>query len=262
MFKKQAVWCQCASIISAVFAGACIVSIQETSYYQDIIWFLIFGINALIHFTAAEHATIGFIDVTMLITIEKWLDLINCTTIFIYNLPLPGSMIPIVYLILPYVLFKAGPKIEPIITALILCIQLNWFVTILACVYLLAKVLSKEWFTKTNRCSIAGTEIRRAYLWKTVWRVSLYIILWQIRCQNRFPSTLRWRPIILAFVWEMISMIYCHYNVLPTIVSNNAIIQYNELHPMAASLKAAHNCPICRRYLTALDMESSFGDGL
>ena len=58
--------------------------------------------------------------------------------------------------------------------------------------------------------------------------------------------------LILSFFW-------CKYNVKETKISRNAIIR-DQGHGMAASLTAAQKCNVCKKCLTALDMESSFGE--
>ena len=82
--------------------------------------------------------------------------------------------------------------------------------------------------------------------------------LWCIRCYSRFPMNLRWTPIVVGFIAIILACIYVTVSIAKTSVSNNAILTQLEGHDIAVSLKVANKCPVCLKYMSALDMESRF----
>ena len=55
MFKKHAVWCQCAVVFAFVLAISSVLSIQSITVDVDIYWSIVFAAHAFLHFVIAEH---------------------------------------------------------------------------------------------------------------------------------------------------------------------------------------------------------------
>ena len=67
MLSRQAIWCQCASVLPIVFALTCIVSFQSSFIEMNILWCFLFGCSGLVHFICGEHGP------AFGISIDKWL---------------------------------------------------------------------------------------------------------------------------------------------------------------------------------------------
>jgi hypothetical protein len=109
--------------------------------------------------------------------------------------------------------------------------------------------------------SMASPHMRSMYGAKASTIILESLCLWGLRCAHRFPYTMRWTPVWLSVIAIVGACAWCICFVKDTCVSRNAVFKCtNPLHMPAASMVAAKACPDCQACLTALDMESSFGE--
>jgi len=267
MWYKHAVWCQCASTTTAVLTIATFVSMRSFSVGVDLYWTLILGIQCVVQFFAAEHQHIG-ITPSQWHQIEerrsyasKWLlvgwSLVHWSTwncAIITTLAGASTRIP----------WRFRKKIHiyiiPVASLLLFLYAPTYidrwirFVPWILCQRIRRGIPLKN-------TSTADMAIRRHYFWRAMAILTESYVYWSFRCLHRFPHRMRWSSLIMAHSATVMALIWCHYNVAPTRVSSNSIIQREDpSHWMAASVVSAKKCPMCASRLTALDVESSFGE--
>jgi hypothetical protein len=261
MLDKHATWCQCTLIISFIFCGASVFSIQELTFQQDLYWFVLFGLTSVVHFIAAEHGHCYFGP-------DKWQVASGnarfVSTCIISSWYIGGQwyirthvLCIAVYIVFSYLIVRGADK-------------KLWFLFVVVCIYsmsplfcLLIALQSPLATIKIHNKSFAAPEMKWIAAKKSSVLFLQAILLWQQRCDSRFPMTFRWTPVFVGLFFMFMSAIYITYMIAPTKVSRNAIIlakPTNAVHNMAFSLNAAEACPECRQCITSLDMESSFGE--
>ena len=261
MLRKQAIWCQCATVFHIVLSVACISSIQEMTATMDIFWFICFTLTSIIIFNTAEHATIVGISPDKWLRYERMLSNVIASTLMlwsyfhwtVFNYSIATFLLAIVF---SYI----GKRPVSLLVGVWWMATTFNSVLVVVFVWVFAQWWSDHWFKKTLHKSIASYELRYAYIGKTLVILTEAVLLWYLRCLHRFPHNFRWRPVIFGFLSVLLSCLYCHLNIQNTHVSRNAVIK-RAGHGMAASLTAANACPVCRTCISQLDMESSFGDG-
>ena len=258
MYQKHAVWCQCVIMGMFVLTVASILSIQSITFATDIYWSVVFLLTSTTEFIVAEHAPVGHISTTTWVKIgvaqktvvyaiiltwsiysgeQSWMQWIHIPTAvvigFLFQNPLP------VLTVATITRMATSPDFS----------------------LLLLVLLSSIHFKRPNiiNKSMASKEQKQRRAIKAVAILLETIVLWLIRCEHRFPNIVRWKPLGAAALAMILSAIWCEYNVMDTIQSDNVII-VGHGHGMAASQRAAQNCPVCLKQLTSLDMESSFYD--
>tara|TARA_B110000008_G_C16978802_1_gene567404 strand:- start:1948 stop:2727 length:780 start_codon:yes stop_codon:yes gene_type:complete len=259
MIDKHAVWCQCASVVPMTMTVASLLSCQWITVDMDIYWTCVFGITACTHFISAEHANVFFKTSTWQDARIAWNFALH-VIFFMWSIHRWRAthqlvLLPVYFAIGRY-LSQYGHHISAV-TGLYQLVM-HGQISPVPLMFGLERIEIKQ-NKKTLQTSIADIHIKRLFLIRAVRVISLSGILWSLRCQNRFPHTLRKTPIFASVVAFSLAVTWCHYNVKKTRVSQNAIIK-SLGHGVAASLNAAESCPICRKCLTSLDMESSFGD--
>ena len=266
MWNKHAVWCQCASTATAVLGISSIVSIRFFSVYSDVYWAIVLGTQFLVHFFASEHSRI-------VLTPEQWHTFEEkrsyaCTWLVvgwaIVHWTLPNSLLVTLVacastlvprrhrvkhqrFILPcltvvmFVLSPTSPRIWGRTVPVVLC---HW----------------RTYKIRLKNTSLADMAIRRQYLWRSASIISEALLYWSLRCTHRFPHVFRWSAPCVAFVVVILACVWCSLYVAPTRISANSIIQSDRPgHWMAASAGLAHQCSVCAKSLSALDVEASFG---
>jgi hypothetical protein len=249
MYNKHAVWCQCATVFYFTFALSIFSSFK--SILKDSYWGFFFLIVGIVRFCHAEHAP------CLGITLEYWIKINRTISGLVIGTICSNILFSdITYLFLCQLTFVIvhhfiNTKIAVPIFALI---QLTSNVTLLP-IYCALKLYTIDNIQK----SMASKEQKLRFLKFSIQIILETLILWTIRCGQRFPFSVRWKPIICSFLMLLCVLVYCHFYTKPTKVSKNSIIT-RKGHGMTASLTAANGCETCLSTLSSLDMESSFGD--
>lgn len=258
MYKKHAVWCQCASVIPIVMAMATTFSIQTITFSNDIYWSIILWVSTVVQCIAFEHGP-WYLTTDTWHRIQEHRDFVIRCTITAWSLGrLEISqhlmLIPIFCVSSLFLQQYYNFTLLPVILWNIASLNVKSWIP----VYFVLTYLRERMFEKSIGTSIASPPLRQAYGLSAVLIVLESLILWSLRCQYRFPYTFRWTPFIASVVGCFVASAWCSMFIQDTKVSRNAIIQKRG-HGMAASLTAAEQCPVCCKCLTALDMEASFG---
>ena len=259
MINKQAIWVQCSSVIHAAMAWVTIVSYQSITIHMDIFWSIFFLLEIWIVLVAAEHSnTLGILTDTWA-TCERIRNAFIISTFIVWNsFTWPIYYYLIITSILCVVLTQIPQRMALALAVFTACAGQTYTVVGIYLLWSFSKDLSKQFFRKTIQKSIASTEIKRAYAFKSIYIILEGILLWNIRCSHRFPHVFRWKPLFFSFGSFAVAVLYGHFFIKETRISRNSIIT-REGHNMAASLNAAEQCPVCVKCLSLLDMESSFG---
>ena len=254
MYRKHAVWCQCAVVFTCVLAMASVLSVQYLTVGVDVYWSSVLVTTAALHFILAEHAPVGGIST------QRWMRLQPNTlahaVLLVWSLCRWHTAVA--WLHLPGLVAALAVKQANIVLAVACLARLVFAWDACLGVMLLLLAVGQYKPNVINK-SMASREQRQRFLAKATQIVLQSVALWCVRCEHRFPHVVRWTPLFMGLVGLAGAMLFCHVYVAPTKVSHNAIIVAHG-HGMAASLTAAEQCPICRQHLTALDMESSFSE--
>ena len=265
MWNKHAIWCQCASVASAVLTLAALVSVRTFSASIDLYWTTILGAQCVAQFFAAEHTHLGYTPEQWHIFEQKrslachWLvaawsvfHWTNSRALFVSTLACMVAVLPLRWT------RKHQRYILPA-TTLLVCVR--------APLHLRTWTRTLPWLISQHYCrrvrlhntSMAGTAIKQQYAWRAAAILAESCLYWSFRCTQRFPHTFRWGPLWTALCAVLLAAAICQRWVAPTRVSHNAIIQSGAAgHWMAASIASAQRCSACAKRLTALDVESSF----
>lgn len=249
MYNKHAVWCQCATIFYFAFAISVFSSIKYILI--DTYWGMLFVSLGVVRFCHAEHAPFFGI------TIEHWIKINRSMTglvigticsniIFTKNIQIFACQM---FFVIVHHFINTK-----IVLPLFVVIEIMSGITVLP-LYCALKLYTIDHVGK----SMASKEHKLRFAKFSLQIVLETFILWSIRCSQRFPYNVRWKPIIGAFFMLFCALAYCHIYTKPTKVSRDSIIM-KKGHGMTASLTAALACELCTSTLSALDMESSFGD--
>lgn len=261
MYNKQAVWCQCVSVAHAIFAAAAIASIQNISMGIDLFFGILLIITTLAHFGTGEHVRIGPIDPEKMQLIEICVSRAVASIAICWQLPIESHLYLHLFSVgLWFVLLRFRFKYIWIVSAVFCVFKMTRMLFFVAPLWAVSKIYYEKCFENSKGQSYASIYLKNAYLFKSIFILMESVIIWHLRCIHRFPGTIRWKPVLMAIFSIGTACLYCTFNVLPTKISNNAIVGHGN-HKMAASLSAAEKCPQCKRNLSALDMESSFDDG-
>ena len=258
MIDKHAIWCQCCATIHFTLLAVSVVSFQHITLVPDIYWTCIFLFNATTHFVVGEHAPVFNINTGTWMKIEKIRGTVIQCILFYWNIN-PWHFSSYIFLQIPcfvglsYVIHKPE-KIFPVVVVLKLLMAPD-----INLIFLSAFAITNYFAKNINikQQSFASIKMKQKYALKAGSIILEAILLWNLRCEHRFPHLIRWKPLFSAFIACGLVTLWAHFNVLDTFVSNNAIIVENG-HGMAASLTAAQKCKHCATNITSLDMESSF----
>lgn len=266
MWRKHAVWCQCAAVMPAVMAMATVLSIQTLTWTQDLYWSILFTIEAVIQLIVAEHGTVIW-NASQWQTIE--LKRIFATSMILWlwhTTQWPISQHFISHLVIFAATFWKRTWDQPqwhitIYGALSLYVILFKYQWSILTLLTMAKAYEQWLRKKLPKKSMASPYMRWIYGTKATTIVLESLCLWGLRCAHRFPYTMRWTPVWLSIITIGGACLWCVCFVKDTHISRNAIFKCSHLlHMPAASMIAAKACPECQTCLTALDMESSFGE--
>lgn len=256
--QKHAVWCQCVIMGMFVLTVASILSIQSITAKTDMYWSVVFLLTSTTEFIVAEHAPVGHISTQMWVKIgvtQKTVVYAIILTWSIYS----GDQSWIQWVHIPVAAvigFFIQKTLPLLVVATLTRMATSHDVSLLLLVLLLALRVQRP--NIINK-SMASREQKQRFAIKAIAILLETLILWFIRCEHRFPNVVRWKPLGAAALAIIVAATWCEYNVMDTIQSGNSII-VGHGHGMAASLRAAQNCPVCLKQLTSLDMESSFSD--
>lgn len=248
MYNKHAVWCQCATMFNFTFA---LSVFSSYSILKDTYWGLLFLSVGVVRFCHAEHAP------CFGITIDHWIKINRTMTGLVIGTICSNILFSeITPLFLCQVIFVIVHQFinTKIILPLFVLIQLASNITLLP-IYCALKFYPQNNIGK----SMASKEQKLRFAKFSMQIILETLILWTIRCGQRFPFSVRWKPIICSFVILVCVLVYCQMYIKPTKVSRNSIVT-TKGHGMTASLTAANGCEICLSTLSSLDMESSFDD--
>lgn len=249
MYDKHAVWCQCATIFYFTFALSIFSSLKY--FVKDTYWGLLFLSIGVVRFCRAEHAP------CFGIAIDRWIQINRAVTGLVIGTICSNILFSnMTYLFVCQVIFVIVHHFinTKIVLPLFVLIQLTSHITLLP-IYCAIKFYHQNNIGK----SMASTEQKLRFAKFSMQIILETLILWTIRCGQRFPFSLRWKPIVCSIFMLFYVVVYCKIYIKPTKVSRNSIIT-SKGHGMTASLIAATNCEICLATLSSLDMESSFGD--
>lgn len=258
MYNKHAVWCQCVLVGMFVLSTAALLSIQDITLSTDIYWTCILLTTSTIQFVVAEHAPVAGISV------DKWMQLGRIQKAVTYVIMFTWSTTAWQAYWIQWAHVPVG-----IIAGIFL--KKHWLILVFALVYrtiliwdatlvtiallLIVNLLKPEVINK----SIASRQHKQTIAIKAGRLFLETVVLWLLRCEHRFPHVIRWRPLAVAAISIATAALWCEYNVMDTIQSNNVVI-VGRGHGIAASLRAAQACPVCLKHITSLDMESSYSD--
>jgi len=258
MYEKHAIWCQCAIVGMFILAVASILSIQHITFSTDVYWSTIFFVCSTIEFIVAEHAPcfhiptdiwvkIGYLQKTTVYGIVLTWSIYSREATWVRWFHIPASILIGGLLQNPFVVLAAA--------TLARCVT-SWDIPMTLLVTLVLIHLSNP---NVVGKSIASKQQKQRFAIKAISIVLESILLWLVRCEQRFPNIVRWKPLVAAVLGIIMAVMWAEYNVMDTTQSFDCKIVKNG-HGIAASLRAAKDCPVCRQCLTALDMESSFSD--
>ena len=256
MYNKHAVWCQCVLIGMFVLSAASLLSIQNITFDTDIYWSGVLLLTSIIEFIVAEHAPVAGISVDMWMRIGR----IEKTTT--YAIMLTWSTVAwqpswIQWAHVPAGIM-AGLALKNtnfvLATAVVARMTTTLDITLVVMFILLAINIKK---TNVVNKSIVSYEHKKTIAIKAISIFLEAVILWLLRCEQRFPHAVRWRPLVAATLSIVVAALWCEYNIMDTVGSDRVMIVRNG-HGIAASLRAARACPVCTKCLTSLDMECSF----
>jgi len=259
MWDKHSVWSQCALVFPATLALACLFSCQHFTLHEDVYWSCVFGVSTVLQFLAAEHGPFGY-DTHMWQTLSAHkLFIVRC--IILTSCVTQWSVWWRAAILIPLcgVSLLAQQYHHILLGAVVVhnvLLGTSW-VHILS--YWCVERWANYYFSKTIETSLADKTIKYAYGCTAVSIVLENIVLWSLRCQQRFPHTFRWSPLCIGLIACAVAFAWAEFNIQDTLVSQNTIIKRRG-HNVAASLTAAKACPQCCSCLTSLDMESSFGE--
>lgn len=248
MYNKHGVWCQCATICYFTFALSIFSSF---SILKDAYWGLLFLSVGIVRFCHAEHAPCFGITIEYWIQINRTITGLVIGTICSNILFSDGSYLFACQVIFVIVHHFINTKI---ILPIFVLIQLTSKMTLLP-IYCALKLYPIDIIGK----SMGSNEQKLRFAKFSLQILLETLILWTVRCGQRFPFSVRWKPIIYSFFILLSVFVYCHFYIKPTRVSRNSIIT-KKGHGMTASLTAANDCETCLSTLSSLDMESSFDD--
>lgn len=258
MYQKHAVWCQCVVMGMFVLSAASILSIQSITLTTDIYWSVVFLSTSVIEFAVAEHAPVGHISTAM------WMKIGFVQKTVVYAIILTWSLysweeVWVQWMHIP-VAIVLGILVQNPLPVLVAA-TITRMITVWDSPFVILLVLSCLHLKKPNiiNTSMASRAQKQRFAIKATAILLETVLLWCLRCEHRFPNIVRWKPLWCAAVAIMSAVTWCEYNVMDTIQSENALI-VGRGHGMAASLRAAQECPICLKCLTSLDMESSYSD--
>jgi hypothetical protein len=249
MYNKHAVWCQCATVFYFTFALSIISSFKYL--LLDTYWGLFFLSLGVVRFCHAEHAPL------LGIRIEHWIQINRTMTGLLIGTICSNILFSeTLYVVTCQVIFVISHHFlnTKIVLPLFVLIQSMSNITLLPiyCVLKLYPINNKG-------KSMASIEQKLRFAKFSLQIILETLILWSIRCSQRFPYNIRWKPILCSFFILSCVLVYCHFYIKPTNVSRNSIIT-RKGHGMTASLTAVVGCELCTSTLILLDMESSFGD--
>lgn len=256
IFKKQAVWCQCACVLYVVLAIASWSSCQDMTFSVDVFWSVVFTVHSIVIFAAAEHEHIFGIKIVLWQSADNTrlntIIALQLSNIFDFGIVTRLLFIPLFLFVLTKI-----PQ------------RYNWIRFMCGIFSLTQGLLNFAvamsygymcYIISSMRQHLPGqnhTNLTNIYKIKALNVILTALILWSLRCAERFPHKFRWYPIMMGIVGILAAVVYCSYCVAKTTTSMNIILG-RSTHLVAASLKAAEKCPQCKQVISALDMESRF----
>lgn len=254
MFNKQAVWCQIASIFTAVLALSAIFSVQHLTFSQDIYWSFVLGLTSFFRFAVGEHRRVWGLSTNHLTTgASIWANVLHILILNGLYMNCSPTHFPVVA-VLGGVMYTV-PKTRPLfalallrypdgLTVLLLCKEgLDW-----ACHRVLASIVGK---------SQNSIQLKQATAMRSMAILLEALLLWHLRCQHRFPYQFRWSPVLCALLLTLVAISWCHFYTAPTLTTDRSIIKQVG-HGLTPSFNAMTSCPTCAACLTCLDIEEVY----
>lgn len=262
MFKKQAVWIQIAVCCHVTFFLACMLSFQTFSFKQDSIWTLLFALTSFNHFMVAEHRDFGKLKLSTIMDVAYYFDS------FLHVLMVFGCLISVNWtnlfflLVISVSLRKIPQRYSQCVVLVILSNGLNLYtLLVLFCVALQYK--RRQYLNKSVSQCHATIYLKKSVGCKALSVTLQAFLFWGIRCESRFPHKLRYTPILIAMIATVCAIVYCHYYVLSTKVTETSTITYVTInHPLTPSMNAIMGCEECRKHLSNIDIEDSVKDNV
>ena len=262
MFNKQAVWIQTAVCCHITFFLACMLSFQTFSFKQDAIWTLLFAMTFFLHFTVAEHCDFGKLKLSTIMNVAYYFDS------FLHVLMVWGCFVSvnwtnILFLFLFSVCIRKMPQRYSQWVFMVILLNGIQLYTFLVLFSVALQYKRQQYLKLTVRQCHATIYLKKSVACQAVYVLLQAFILWMVRCESRFPHKLRYTPILIAMVASVCAIVYCHYCVLETLVSEkSSITSVNPHHPLTPSMNAIMQCEQCRKQLSNIDLEDSVKDNV
>lgn len=254
MFNKQAVWCQIASIFTAILALSAIFSVQHMTFSQDIYWSFVLGLTSFFRFTVGEHRCLWGISIDHLtIGAEVWSNILHILILNGLYMNCSPKHFPVVAVL--GVAMYTVPKTRPL-SALALLRYPDGLTLLLLC---------KAGLDLTGHHILASTvgrpqnslQLKQATATRAMAIVMEALLLWHLRCQHRFPYQFRWSPVLCSLLLTLVAIYWCHLYTAPTLTTDRSLIKQVG-HGLSPSFNAMSSCPTCAACLTCLDVEDVY----
>lgn len=259
MLNKHGIWCQTSLVLPTIMSIASTLSCQQLTLHTDMYWSFLFWAVTCIDFMAAEHGPFGA-------SVRLWQTLRKQSRFVIHCVMATWSMTqwPVYQHVCCLPIFWGTSILLQQHHSIVLFFAIivsflfgkPWVAMLL---YWICESGSEYLFSRLKGSSLADLPIRNAYGYRALGILFKAMALWSLRCLYRFPYTFRWTPVCLGCICIGLVTGWASTHIQNTQVSRNAIVKRSG-HDIAASIFAARKCPECQSCLTALDMESSFGE--
>lgn len=255
MYNKQSVWCQIASVFTAVLAMSAFFSVQYLTLTQDIYWGVVLGLTSFFRFAVGEHRRLCGISTDQLVLgATVWTNILHILVLNSLYMNCTPRHFPVVVGL--GVATSLAPKVRPVLVLSLL--RYPDGLTLL----LLGTMGADHAFRRAMASTVGrpqnSVQLKQATAVQSVSIVLEALLLWHLRCQHRFPYQYRWSPILCSAVLTGSAALWCHWYLSPTRTTERSIVKRIG-HGLAPSFNAIQSCPTCAACLTCLDIEEVYG---
>jgi hypothetical protein len=255
MLNKQSVWCQIASVFTAVLALSAFFSVQHLTLTQDIYWSFVLGFTSFFRFAVGEHRHQCGISIDHLVKGGAiWTNILHILILNGLFMNCTPRHFPIVAGLGVAVSF--APKVRPVLVLSLL--RYPDGLTLL----LLGIMGFDHAFRRTMASTVGmpqnSVQLKQATAVQSVSILLEALLLWHLRCQHRFPYQYRWSPVLCSAVLTSSVVLWCYWYLPPTLTTSRSIVKRIG-HGLTPSLNAIQSCPTCAACLTCLDIEEVYG---
>jgi hypothetical protein len=255
MYNKQSLWCQIASVFTAVLALSAFFSMQHLTLAQDIYWSVVLGLTSFFRFAVGEHRRLWGISIDQLVLgATVWTNILHILILNGLYMNCTPLHFPVVVGLGVAVFWT--PKVRPVLVLSLL--RYPDGLTLL----LLGTMGVDHVFRQTMASTVGrpqnSVQLKQATAVQSVSILLEALLLWHLRCQHRFPYQYRWSPVFCSVVLTSSVALWCHWYRPPTRTTDRSIVKRIG-HGLAPSFNAIRSCPTCAACLTCLDIEEVYG---